>query len=110
MEAINRKAVERTYHQLLAGYSTAYGLVASISSLPVLNAVFQVYTLRDGERFVKNVFRGGGDRGSDCVSSGKPRRSLNLAAGVLAMTVGLFTWLTLWRPLNQKAIFIRSKD
>jgi hypothetical protein len=35
-------------------------LVASISSLPVLNAVFQFNTLRDGERFVKNVFRGGG--------------------------------------------------
>jgi hypothetical protein len=39
-EAINRKAVERTYHQLLAGYSTAYGLVASIRSFPVLNAGF----------------------------------------------------------------------
>ena len=35
-------------------------LVASISSLPVLNAVFQFNTLRDGQRFVKNVFRGGG--------------------------------------------------
>ena len=34
--------------------------MASISSLPVLNAVFRFYTLRDGERFVKNVFRGGG--------------------------------------------------
>jgi len=59
-EAINRKAAERTYHQLLAVYSTAYGLVASISSLPVLNTFFQSYNLRDGERFVKNVFRGGG--------------------------------------------------
>jgi len=59
-EAINRKAVERTCHQLLAGYSTAYGLVARISSFPVLNAAFKFVTLREGERFVKNVFRGGG--------------------------------------------------
>ena len=35
-------------------------LVANISSLPVLNAVFKFGTLRAGERFVKNVFRGGG--------------------------------------------------
>jgi hypothetical protein len=34
--------------------------VARISSFPVLNAAFKFVTLREGERFVKNVFRGGG--------------------------------------------------
>jgi hypothetical protein len=40
-EAIKKIAVERKHHQLLAGCSAAYGLVASISSLPVLNGCFR---------------------------------------------------------------------
>jgi hypothetical protein len=41
-EANNKIAVERKHHQLLAGCSAAYGLVARISSLPVLNGGFRV--------------------------------------------------------------------
>ena len=39
------------------------------------------------------------------VRSGKPRRSLNLAAGVLAMTVGFFTWLTLLQRFNLSYLY-----
>ena len=59
-EAINRKAVERKYHQLLAGYSTAYGLVASTSSFPVLNAVFRIRQPEGGRVLCQKCFRGGG--------------------------------------------------
>jgi hypothetical protein len=46
-----------------------------------------------GQIFFKHAMSG-------CVGRGKPRRSLNLAAGVLAMTVGFFTWLTLLQRFN----------
>ena len=42
---------------------------------------------------------------SGCVGSGKPHRSLNLAAGVLAMTVGFFTWLTLLQRFNLSYLY-----
>ena len=42
---------------------------------------------------------------SGCVCSGKPRRSLNLAAGVLAMTVGFFTWLTLLQRFDLSYLY-----
>ena len=42
---------------------------------------------------------------SDCVSSGKPRRSFNLAAGVLAMTVAFFTSLTLMQRFNLSYLY-----
>ena len=41
-----------------------------------------------GQIFLKHAM-------SDYVGSRKPRRLLDLAAGVLAMTLGFFTWLTL---------------
>jgi drug/metabolite transporter (DMT)-like permease len=42
---------------------------------------------------------------SDCGNSGKPCRPLNLAAGVLVMTVGFFTWLTLLQRFNLSYLY-----
>jgi hypothetical protein len=47
---------------------------------------------------------------SDCVSSGKPRRPLNLAAGVLAMTVAFFTWLTLMQRSDRGYLESMSEE
>ena len=51
-----------------------------------------------GQIFFKHAMSG-------CVGSGKPRRSLNLAAGVLTMTVGFFTWLTLLQRFNLSYLY-----
>jgi drug/metabolite transporter (DMT)-like permease len=51
-----------------------------------------------GQIFFKHAMSG-------CVGRGKPRRSLNLAAGVLAMTVGFFTWLTLLQRFNLSYLY-----
>jgi len=51
-----------------------------------------------GQIFFKHAMSG-------CVGSGKPRRSLNLAAGVLAMTVGFFTWLALLQRFNLSYLY-----
>jgi uncharacterized membrane protein len=42
---------------------------------------------------------------SDHVSSRKLRRVLDLAAGVLAMTIGFFTWLTLLQRLDLSYLY-----
>ena len=51
-----------------------------------------------GQIFLKHAMSG-------CVGGGKPCRSLNLAAGVLAMTVGFFTWLTLLQRFNLSYLY-----
>ena len=51
-----------------------------------------------GQIFFKHAMSG-------CVGSGKARRSLNLAAGVLAMTVGFFTWLALLQRFNLSYLY-----
>jgi drug/metabolite transporter (DMT)-like permease len=51
-----------------------------------------------GQIFFKHAMSG-------CAGSGKPRRSLNLAAGVFAMTVGFFTWLTLLQRFNLSYLY-----
>ena len=53
-----------------------------------------------GQIFLKHAM-------SNHVSSRKPRRILDLAAGVLAMTVGFFTWLTLLQRLNLSYLYPR---
>ena len=42
---------------------------------------------------------------SDHVSSRKPRRLLDLAAGVLAMTIGFFTWLMLLQRFSLSYLY-----
>ena len=42
---------------------------------------------------------------SNCENSGKPHRPLDLAAGVLTMTVGFFTWLTLLQRFNLSYLY-----
>jgi uncharacterized membrane protein len=42
---------------------------------------------------------------SGYVSGNKPRRVLDLSAGVLAMTVGFFTWLTLLQRFNLSYLY-----
>ena len=51
-----------------------------------------------GQIFFKHAMSG-------CVGSGKSHRALSLAAGVLAMTVGFFTWLTLLQRFNLSYLY-----